>query len=248
MQIKIVGPLFPEKYLDESGVEQTRGFYSFLVDGVPSLKWYPECRVPGYPVDYYVRRCINRLEAGRSAEAFGTAPTVVIDGQPVTAAATDPNYSSVLSQLQAAGVPSDLAEQAVAVLRRGSKSGRGSIREVQPTGNGVAIIQGGRLKHRPAKSAYSYTLDGVESEESYPTADAARRVCAIRAFMSRHKLGQVPAAQAALEAQFPGRACKVWACAEEHGICATVDGERYSIGWQNVAGTWTVEKFKKIGE
>lgn len=88
MDIKIVGPLFPETYLDNEGKEHTRGFYSFTVDGVPCLKWWPECRVEGMPKDYYAQRCIDRLKAGRSdvlgkgagVAAGGTGATVMSGG------------------------------------------------------------------------------------------------------------------------------------------------------------------------
>lgn len=246
MEIKIVGPLFPETYLDDKGAEQTRGFYSFTVDGVPSMKWYPECRVPGLPIDYYVRRCVKRLEAGQSAEAFGASPVVSLNGKPVALESAAPDFADVMTKLTVAGVPDDLAAKAIDVLRRGSKAGRGSVREVAPKGVPLAVVQNGRTKMREAKPTYRYTLDDIECEEDFPTEAAAKRACALRAFMTRHKLGQIPAAQKALETAFPGRACRVWACAKEHGICATVDGERYSIGWELLGGTWTATKFKKV--
>lgn len=46
---------------------------------VPSLKWYRECTVKGLAKTYYIDRCINRLKAGASREAFGSSLSVSLD-------------------------------------------------------------------------------------------------------------------------------------------------------------------------
>lgn len=45
--------------------------YTFTVNGTPSMKWFKPCQVEGLLATYYVERCIGRLKAGRSREAFG---------------------------------------------------------------------------------------------------------------------------------------------------------------------------------
>lgn len=56
---------------DAEGKPFTKDWYTFLVDGFPSLKWFRACEVQGLSPTYYVDRCINRLKAGKSREAFG---------------------------------------------------------------------------------------------------------------------------------------------------------------------------------
>lgn len=85
---KIVSQTFPEPH-PETGEPWDAPWYTFLVsddDGktwLPSMKWYRECNVPGLPKTYYVERCINRLKAGRSSEAFGGHQVVTEGGHVV---------------------------------------------------------------------------------------------------------------------------------------------------------------------
>lgn len=217
MKIEIVGPSYPEQYLDADGEPQERYFYSFLVDGVPSLKWYPECNIPGLPKTYYVERCMNRLKAGRSSEAFGTAPMIAVNGQVLNSAALS------------------------------AGNGRGAIKQLKAKSTQL-VAQGDRSKPVEGRPLFKYVLDGKESSEEFPTEAAARTACAFKAFMTRHKLGQIPAAQLALEKEFPGKVCKVWACPQDHEIKATVGGKQYAIGWVKVDGKWVVERFKPMEE
>jgi len=244
MEIKIVTG-YPEKFQDASGTPQERPYYSFTVDGVPSLKWYPECNVPGLPKDYYVQRCLKRLQAGRSAEAFGSAPAVAVNGQVVALATASPDWSAVEKQLESAGVAPHLREKAINAMRLSAKQGRGEVKPI-PAGEPITVIKDGRREQREQRPKWTFLLDGQECGEEFPSEQAARAACAMKAFLTRHKVGQIPAALAKLQEEFPGRECKVWACGEQHGICATVDGEAYSIGWVRVGETWTAEKFKKI--
>jgi hypothetical protein len=70
---------------DEEREATSRGrkAFTFLVDGVPSLMWFPNASSeehPGRPADYFAQRTIRRLQEGRSTEAFG-GPTVVNGGE-----------------------------------------------------------------------------------------------------------------------------------------------------------------------
>lgn len=53
--------------------------YTFLVDGVPSLKWFHRCHLSGHAPTFYADRCIGRLKKGLSREAFG-GPAVMLAG------------------------------------------------------------------------------------------------------------------------------------------------------------------------
>ena len=214
MDIKIVGPAYPETFLDEQGVEQTRSFYSFLVDGVPSLKWLPECNVPGLPKTYYIQRTINRLMSGRSSEAFGSNPTV-IDG-------------------------------AGRIMAMPHRAGRGVVRKIEPTVESTTVVRGGRTKTVEPKPTFRFTIDGVESKEEFTTEQIAKTACAVAAFMTRGKLGAIPAALEKLKAEFPGKDCKVWACPKDHEVKASVDGKLVAIAWVDVGDRKAVERFKEL--
>lgn len=71
---------------DAERAEATRGrkAFTFTVDGVPSLMWFPDASSedhPGRPADYFVQRAIGRLNAGRSTEAFGGPVAVASAGE-----------------------------------------------------------------------------------------------------------------------------------------------------------------------
>jgi hypothetical protein len=241
---------YPETYLDAEGRERTRVFYSFTVDGVPSLHWLPQCDVPGLPADYHIQRTLARLRAGRSKEAFGDAPRVEVDGQPVPATAlTDSRLASLRTQLEAAGVAPALVQSTLQNLRQASGQGRGSVHQVETSGEPTTVVsRGGQSKPREARPVWRYTLDGLDSTDTYPSEAAARAACALAAFMSRHKLGRLKEVQARLEAEFPGQACRVWVCPQEHAIRATVDGVEYHIAWSHLGGLWSVDHFKRADQ
>jgi hypothetical protein len=238
---------YPESFIDVEGRSQTRVFYSFTVDGVPSLHWLPQCDVPGLPKDYYIQRTLNRLRSGRSKEAFGDAPQVAVDGVPVAVTSlTEDRFQAIESQLRSAGVPDSLVASTLRSLRQASGQGRGSVYpDPTPAAPTTVVSRGGQTKTREARPLWRYSLDQLESSETFPTEAAARAACALAAFMTRHKLGRLAEVQARLEAEFPGQACKVWVCPKEHAIRATVNGLEYLIAWSRVGDLWAVDHFKK---
>lgn len=196
------------KASDGSGGDEK--WFTFLVDGMPSLKWFKACNDPAKPETFFVERCISRLKMGRSSEAFGPHK-VQVDGKIAGAVA--------------------------------GKKGRAEI--VQPNGPPEVVLLNGKPKE--VRRPFCVTVDGKKVCECH-TEEDARGAAAIHAFMTRDKLGQIPAAAEKLAAENPGKECKVWACRETHGIRATVDGEEYSIGWVPPgphSDKWAVEKFKK---
>lgn len=222
-EFKIVREEFHETY-DDAGKAVLAPSYTFHVsdDGgktwFPSMKWYPECKTPGLPKTYFIDRCVNRLKAGRSSEAFGPV-SVLVDGQPVAVK-----------------------------LPPGIKPGRATVvAESGPANVEMVKSHGGGSKPRERRKGFKVVADGVELSASYPTEAAARSAAAVHCFLTRNKLGRVGHALEKLKAEFPSSECKVWACAKHNGIRATVDGKEYSIGWvRDSAGEWTVEKFKQI--
>lgn len=195
---------------DPEREESSRGrkAFTFTVDGVPSLMWFPNASSvdhPGRPADYFVQRTIRRLQEGRSTEAFGDSfsPQVLPEG--------------------------DVAVRGA--IGKVPRAGRGKVLELPPQEDTPTTdIRG---KPRVARPRYTYELDGKTSEESYHTEAEAKAACAIAAFMTRGKLGKVAAAQAALKEQFPdGEEVEVYACAEKHKVCAVVDGEEYAVGFE----------------
>lgn len=208
--------------------EQGRLYYSFLVDGTPSLKWFPECKVEGLAPTYHVDRCISRLKAGRSREAFGPAPEVSVGGVPLRTE-DDSQETKALEAMKSAGVPESLAKQAVEQLKKLQGKGRGRVYSEEGKAPEGTTDSG---KPRTARPVWRYSLDGKPSEKTFPTEAAAREACATAAFMTRGKLGRLAEVKAALEAQFPGVECKVWACKGEHCVRAKAGEVEYLIGWE----------------
>lgn len=205
---------------DEEREEQSRGrkAFTFTVDGVPSLLWFPnaldEEGHPGRPADYFVQRTIRRLQEGRSAEAFGDAgPAIAVVG----------------------------AVQVAQSVSRSPRKARGKVvtKEVPERAEAVTDMRG---KPREPRPTYTYELDGKPSDRTYATEKEAAAACAIAAFMTRGKLGRIPDAQAALEEQFPDCVCEVYACPTQHKVCARVDDEDYAVGFE-ADGTF---RFKKV--
>lgn len=210
-EIKVIGPLYPETYRDDQGVERVRRHYSFTVDGVPSLYWQPECATPGLPPTYFIDRTIKALDAGLSREAFGGGPALSMNGS---------------------AVPSPSA-------------GRGRVYPEAGETETETVAHGGRQKAREKRKGWKVALDGVELAETYPTEPAAKRACAIMAFMTRGKVGHIPRVLDKLKTENPGRECAVFVCPDEHEVAATVDGRKVGIVWVRTAGGgWGVEKFK----
>ena len=244
-EVKIISG-YPETYV-EDGIEVTRLHYSFTVDGIPSLYWVPECKVKGLPPTYHIDRTIAGLRAGRSSEAFGRAPEVSVGGSVVERAApTEERLSIIESELLSKGIPADQVARAMDVVREASKPGRGSVLKDRGDPKVEEVTShGGRTKPREKRAGWRYTLDGVQSEDSYPTEAAARSACAFAAFMTRGKLGAVPTVLAVLQSQFPSRECRVWVCAEDYEVKASVDGKEYGIVWARVGAQLVAEKFKE---
>lgn len=221
--------------------------YTFLVDGAPSLKWFRECTVLGLPKTYYVDRCVARLKAGRSREAFGDAPEVRLDGRALDPGAA-PDRDRIAAALRSQGLGEGRVGHVLRTLSAGGgvHRGRGGLHreepEPAPASEGAPATRSG--KPSPSRPAWRYVLDGRRSTQSYPTEQSARAACAVAAFMSRGKLGRLAEAQGALEAAYPDRPCKVWACAKEHCVRAKVDGAEYLIRWEP-DGSF---KFKPKGE
>lgn len=233
-EFKIVGQEFPElgynpdgtAMLDAAGnhVQVMKPWLTFLVDGKPSLKWFRECAVEGLPKDYYVQRCIKRLQSGFSREAFGDAPTILKDGVPVTVDVGD--RVSAEEFLVKAGFDRSRVKAMLAKLPSGK--GRGAVEEIPADGQRTT----GSGKVVQARPRFRYVLDGKPSVETFPTEAAARAACAVQAFMTRGKLGTLGLIEAALRAAHPGKSCEVWACAADHEIKASVDGKQVAIGWE----------------
>jgi hypothetical protein len=72
---------------DERKEERGVPCLTLLIDGRPTLIWCPKCETPGLGEDYFVRRKIARLKAGRAdALASGAAPrTAGLPGKKRTA-------------------------------------------------------------------------------------------------------------------------------------------------------------------
>lgn len=193
------------KGFDEQGNPVVGPYYTFLVDGAPSLFWQPECSVPGLPKTYYIDRTINRLKAGRS-EAFGP-PMVAVGGKPVVPAS------------------------ALGLDGKEKKNRARVFKDDTPPVLELVTVHGGGTKPRESRPGYRYELDGVTSAETYPSEAAARAACAVKAFMTRSKLGRLEEAKATFEAANPGLSCTVYACPKEHTIYANVNGVKYSVGF-----------------
>lgn len=86
IKYEIVQYDFHKEYNDK-GTPVSEPWYTFLIDGQPTLKWFKECTVEGLPKTYYVDRCINRLKEGKSKEAFGGV-SLALDGSKVVANGT----------------------------------------------------------------------------------------------------------------------------------------------------------------
>lgn len=154
--------------------------------------------------------------------------------------------------------PTYFVQRCINRLRQGRSSEAFGSQYTNEPGRGKVMLEPGPVKYeiikvsegikrREIRKGWVYTLDGVQCEKVYTTEQEAKSACAIAAFMTRHKAGQIENALTLLQEEFPESECKVWACAETHGIRVTVDGEEYAIGWiKDESGKWSVEKFKKI--
>lgn len=89
---------------------------------------------------------------------------------------------------------------------------------------------GGTLKPREPRPSWTYVLDGTESKETFPTEQAAKTACAIKAFMTRGKLGRLDEVRAILTEKHPGKECKVFVCPRRHAVVATVSGVPHAVG------------------
>jgi hypothetical protein len=221
-EFRVVRQEFPET-VDATGAPVLAAWYTFHVseDGTtwfPSLKWFRECNVAGLPKTYYVDRCVGRVKAGRSAEAFGQSAVVLADGKPVGFAAVEKGR------------------------------GRGAVyAETGPAKVAMVTGRGGLAKPREERKGFKAKVDGAELPRTYPTEAAAKAACAIHCFMTRHKLGRVAHVLERLKEEFPdAKEHKAWACCQENAIRATVDGVEYAIGWLPDVRPWTVEKFKPL--
>lgn len=113
------------------------------------------------------------------------------------------------------------------------QKGRGRVfpEDTKPTetetGSGKRVKRSGTV--------YRYELDGEKSKETYPTEAKAKEALAVKAFMSRGKLGRLEEAQGAFTAF-----CKenklgkgeVFVCPERHRVLARdKDGTEYVVGF-----------------
>ncbi len=148
--------------------------FTFTVDGALSFKWFPT-RVAA-------ERCVNRLKAGLSGEAFGGAGVATVAGKQVSDveyAAADGNGKKARAKIASAGeVTTEEVE---------TKSGRKKPRERKP---GFVI------------EVDSKVFEGG-TDLKQVKADAATA-----AFMTRGKLGVQEEASAAFK-DLTGKLCKV---------------------------------------
>lgn len=181
-----------------------RDVYTIIIDGVPSLKWFPACETPGMKPDYFAQRCIDRLKAGRS-NVFG-GPLIVADTK-VVGRAVVAGQAPVRARVYR-------GEPKTETVESGGKKGKTRERVVTP---------------------WVAELDGATIGE-FATEAEAKCATACQAWKTAGKLGQIPAALAALQEAFPGKACEVKACPKKHRIVASVDGVRYHVGFRDDGG------------
>lgn len=188
----------------------------------PSLKWFHECAVIGLPKTYYVDRCINRLKAGRSTEAFGMM-TILVDGVP--------------HEARVRGTPLGRAHVYL---------------DPSPPEIEEVALHGGGTKRREKRKGYRAMVDGIELATEFPTEAAAKAAAATHAFMTRNKLGRLSHVLERFKELVPGTDHKVWACCTDNKIRATCGGVEYSIGWlkpnETKSGLYEVYIFKAVEE
>lgn len=174
----------------------------------------------------------GKTSAGRKVWTF------TVDGTPsLYWCPTRPAVERVISRLKMGRSREAFGGAAVVAGDRvigtaGPGSGRGSVTSRAPATPTHTVTMGsGRTKQRDNPSTWHYSLDGTECSESFASEAEARSACAIRAFMTRGKLGRIAEAQSALEARHPGKTCKVYVCPQRHRIVGEVDGKEVHVGF-----------------
>lgn len=229
-----------------------RQAFTFLVDGIPSMRWFPNAESKEFPnrsADYFVQRCVSRLKDGRSSEAFGNVPTVKVGASEVVVDANDDiDEKKIEEQLAQMGLDKKAIKQVLHVARVQKNKGRGKIVKNKAVPGEVQeiVLGSGKTKKRAARDKFKYVLDGKESVGEFHSEKEARAACSIQAFMSRGKLGKVQELQEFLEKEFPGKKCKAFACAKQHCIRAFVEDKEYQVSWIKVGGVWSVERIKEM--
>lgn len=148
-------------YQDSDKAAKGLASWTFTIDGQESLYWCPH--------EAAVNRVIDRLNKGRSGEAFDGAGTVNL-----AKAAT----AAVKNHRRGRGKVEKAADEAV-VKTVTTKSGKTKVRETRP--------------------GFVYTLDGKAHEKPFTSELDARAACAWEAFKTRGKLGRFAEAEAAFK-------------------------------------------------
>lgn len=235
-EFRIKAKVFQEGFVDGKETDPNLvPYYTFHIsdDGgktwYPSMRWFHECSVKGQPKTYYVDRCIERLKAGRSAAAFGTAPYVLA------------------------------GEEIVGRVKMGTTSGRGSVERESGAAETERVPVKGGTKPREVRKGFRGLVDGIpladekDTPRSFPTEKAARAAVAIHCFLTTGKAGRRDHLIERLKELVPdGTEYKVWLCCDEDALRATVDGTEYAIAWlkpgESPDGEWYVERVKPLTE
>lgn len=185
---------------DAARAEGSRGRKSFtlLIDGQPSLYWCPTRRA--------AERVKERLERGRSGEAFG--------GNGVAATSTEKVTTSAKGH---------------------ALDGRGKVICVGERTVETVVTKSGREKPREKRPAFSFELDGKHHESIVAgSEEQAKALCAVAAFTTRGKLGKFALAEAAFKDQ-TGLDCKVQAAPELGGKVVAKDskGGLWLVGFKD---------------
>ncbi len=182
-------------YQDAKKAERGLPSYSFTIDGAESLYW---CRT-----EHAAKRVVDRLQLGRSGEAFG-----------------------------AAGVVSAGASTAAALTRGHKKPARGKVVRAGEVTVETVTTKSGRTKPREKRPGFLFELDGRADEGLVVASEAeAKKLCAVAAFKTRGKLGRFAEAEAAFKDAY-GKACKVHLVGRKV-VAKDQDGGLWAVGLQD---------------